>query len=164
MCCSPWGCKESDTTERLNWTVGSHVFLFSCMPGSNLFYTSFVNYSLRDLELFFFSLHMLKDWFGSSKKLNHWWIIMVLLQLGFRLFEHYINFALILGFDAYFCDAHAPKSWPLWLPMENLRILSRPPPTKPWTAVAVQLFSLLVTASSWIPWIHYLHTCISGVW
>ena len=19
-CCSPWGCKESDTTERLNWT------------------------------------------------------------------------------------------------------------------------------------------------
>ena len=20
-CCSPWGCKESDTTERLNWTV-----------------------------------------------------------------------------------------------------------------------------------------------
>ena len=21
-CCSPWGCKESDTTEQLNWTVG----------------------------------------------------------------------------------------------------------------------------------------------
>ena len=20
-CCSPWGCKESDTTERLNWTL-----------------------------------------------------------------------------------------------------------------------------------------------
>ena len=20
MCCSPWGCKESDMTERLNWT------------------------------------------------------------------------------------------------------------------------------------------------
>ena len=20
VCCSPWGCKESDTTERLNWT------------------------------------------------------------------------------------------------------------------------------------------------
>ena len=19
VCCSPWGCKESDTTERLNW-------------------------------------------------------------------------------------------------------------------------------------------------
>ena len=23
MCCSPWGCKESDTTERLNWTDSS---------------------------------------------------------------------------------------------------------------------------------------------
>ena len=22
VCCSPWGCKESDTTERLNWTDG----------------------------------------------------------------------------------------------------------------------------------------------
>ena len=21
VCCSPWGCKESDTTERLNWTI-----------------------------------------------------------------------------------------------------------------------------------------------
>ena len=20
VCCSPWGCKQSDTTERLNWT------------------------------------------------------------------------------------------------------------------------------------------------
>jgi len=20
VCCNPWGCKESDTTERLNWT------------------------------------------------------------------------------------------------------------------------------------------------
>ena len=25
-CCSPWGCKESDTTERLNWTETSCVF------------------------------------------------------------------------------------------------------------------------------------------
>ena len=24
VCCSPWGCKESDTTEQLNWTVLSH--------------------------------------------------------------------------------------------------------------------------------------------
>ena len=23
-CCSPWGCKESDTTERLNWTETQH--------------------------------------------------------------------------------------------------------------------------------------------
>ena len=30
-CCSPWGCKESDTTERLHWTntiLGSLIFFF----------------------------------------------------------------------------------------------------------------------------------------
>ena len=25
-CCSSWGCKESDTTELLNWTDGSSIF------------------------------------------------------------------------------------------------------------------------------------------
>ena len=34
VCCSPWGCKESDTTERLNTTsyqdeVGSRFVRFS---------------------------------------------------------------------------------------------------------------------------------------
>ena len=24
VCCSPWGCKESDTTEQLNWTELAH--------------------------------------------------------------------------------------------------------------------------------------------
>ena len=23
-CCSPWGCKELDTTDRLNWTDGDY--------------------------------------------------------------------------------------------------------------------------------------------
>ena len=27
-CCSPWGCKESDTTEWLNWTEWNTSFLF----------------------------------------------------------------------------------------------------------------------------------------
>ena len=26
VCCSPWGCKESDTTERLNWIEVNHAF------------------------------------------------------------------------------------------------------------------------------------------
>ena len=25
VCCSPWGCKESDTTEQLNWTYGPNI-------------------------------------------------------------------------------------------------------------------------------------------
>ena len=25
VCCSPWGCKESDMTERLNWTTDSQI-------------------------------------------------------------------------------------------------------------------------------------------
>ena len=28
VCCSPWGCKESDTTEWLNWTKSLQVFEF----------------------------------------------------------------------------------------------------------------------------------------
>ena len=27
VCCSPWGCKESDTAERLNWTEPCHCFI-----------------------------------------------------------------------------------------------------------------------------------------
>ena len=26
--CSPWGCKESDTTERLNWLEATHVVVW----------------------------------------------------------------------------------------------------------------------------------------
>ena len=32
-CCSPWGCKELDTTERLNWARNS--------PGSNFYIVSY---------------------------------------------------------------------------------------------------------------------------
>ena len=32
VCCSPWGHKESDTTERLNWTsVTLHISRFECV-------------------------------------------------------------------------------------------------------------------------------------
>ena len=32
MCCSPWGGKESDMTERLNWTELKHLYLWLAMP------------------------------------------------------------------------------------------------------------------------------------
>ena len=31
-CCGSWGCKESDTTERLNWTEQSHLTERPCPP------------------------------------------------------------------------------------------------------------------------------------
>ena len=33
MCCGPWGRKEPDTTERLNWT-GPRSFVVLCLPAS----------------------------------------------------------------------------------------------------------------------------------
>ena len=26
VCCSPWSCKESDMTERLNWTDAEYIY------------------------------------------------------------------------------------------------------------------------------------------
>ena len=41
VCCSPWGCKESDTTERLNWTEllknSINVHFFSLLLSTNLY-------------------------------------------------------------------------------------------------------------------------------
>ena len=30
-CCGPWGCKESETTERLNWTDSGYLILCVCV-------------------------------------------------------------------------------------------------------------------------------------
>jgi len=42
-CCSPWGCKESDATEGLNWTDTSVCFSDNCnLPqGRNCYYPHF---------------------------------------------------------------------------------------------------------------------------
>ena len=47
VCCSPWGRKESDTTERLNWTsVTLHISIFECVvPELSSFHLS-IFYSL----------------------------------------------------------------------------------------------------------------------
>ena len=34
MCCIPWGCKESDTTEQLNWTELTRVGISAVSPTS----------------------------------------------------------------------------------------------------------------------------------
>ena len=36
VCCSPWGCKESDTTERLNWPELKVKWGHTCGPTSSM--------------------------------------------------------------------------------------------------------------------------------
>ena len=58
VCCSPWGWKESDTTEQLNWTELDCKEIKPVNPKGNQ-----PEYSLEGL--------MLKDW--SSNTLATWW-------------------------------------------------------------------------------------------
>ena len=58
MCCSPWGCKESDTTEQLNWTEYIHVLLFSC---TRLFATLWIVAYRAPLSMGF---HRQEYWIG----------------------------------------------------------------------------------------------------
>ena len=37
-CCSPWGCKESDTTERLNWIENAVYKHFHCLHNNCLLF------------------------------------------------------------------------------------------------------------------------------
>ena len=37
VCCDSWGCKELDTTERLNWTELMYVYIIKCIV---LFWTN----------------------------------------------------------------------------------------------------------------------------
>ena len=48
VCCSPWGCKELDTTERLNRT---ELIIIYRTNSTILFYT---NFSLKQLYRYYF--------------------------------------------------------------------------------------------------------------
>ena len=50
ICCSPWGCKESDMTEKLNWTeiLISGVFCLDALYGASLSITNAWVQKLRD--------------------------------------------------------------------------------------------------------------------
>ena len=36
VCCSPWGCKESDTTEQLNWTQLINTLIINKCPSHSM--------------------------------------------------------------------------------------------------------------------------------
>lgn len=98
----------------LSWLWVIFFYLSACLV---VFFSVLVLWAIyiERLGSFCFPLHLWRDWFGSSRQLNYWWIISVMQQLGLRLCKHYLNFALILGFSAQFRDALDPKSWLLWV-------------------------------------------------
>ena len=56
-CCSPWGRKESDTTEQLNWTECNYFNNFS----------KWLPYSLESQEaIYYYCIYRWKSW-GSEK-------------------------------------------------------------------------------------------------
>ena len=43
-CCSPWGCKESDTTEQLNWAEIHHLVQASIWKKMHLWWSSIASF------------------------------------------------------------------------------------------------------------------------
>ena len=47
VCCSSWGCKESDTTERLNWTDSFKIYGNSPAADTSEFYQQYDKYNTK---------------------------------------------------------------------------------------------------------------------
>ena len=66
VCCSPWGCKESDTTERLKWTELNQwqdtILVFLCL----IYFTQYNNL------ISIFSLSFLSQG-PETNELTHYW-------------------------------------------------------------------------------------------
>ena len=122
MCCSPWGCKESDTTERLSWTElsasGKHLLIilyiysipvnFHGVQSSPLTYTLWsalkesLAYRFREIKAI---------WRGSSMV---WWkdhslsLTILILSCSLRLlsitinhFTHSARYCLVLSYSLF---------------------------------------------------------------
>ena len=48
-CCSPWGRKESDITEQLNWA--EVPFLSTSISGTSIFSLSYIKFHIENLIL-----------------------------------------------------------------------------------------------------------------
>ena len=65
MCCSPWGCKEWDTTEWLNWTETLQNFIFIVKIVSSIEYAQILTCFISHHSLIFLWNH-----FPSSSRLK----------------------------------------------------------------------------------------------
>ena len=65
-CCSPWGCKESDTTERLNWTYWRQSSKTTILHHPQL--SKHISTSLRNSELWCWRRLLRVPWTG--RRLN----------------------------------------------------------------------------------------------
>ena len=65
MCCSPWGCKELDMTEQLNWTETLQNFIFIVKIVSFIEYAQILTCFISHHSLNFFWNH-----FPSSSRLK----------------------------------------------------------------------------------------------
>ena len=94
VCCNSWGCKESDTTERLNWTeLNVSFFILSTLQ--NLFISLSKSIKAACFGLFLCLLsdfYILELNFVSFSPVNLFFILFLTLQycIGFDLF--YVNF------------------------------------------------------------------------
>jgi len=69
VCCSPWGCKEPDTTEQLNWTDG--LFMFRTGTRARLTLLLFNMLSRLIIAFLPISKCLLISWLQSASALYH---------------------------------------------------------------------------------------------
>ena len=80
MCCSPWGCKESDTTERMNWTE-----LSLQIPSTSEYYTlclTYYRFPFFFLTFFFYSL--------TQGNMNYSWSCMSSMDSSIELYGEFL--------------------------------------------------------------------------
>jgi len=101
-CFSSWGCKESDTTEPLNWTDSlkwmKQLFQIPSTVGNLVYRTIFIDESLSSASLK--SLKRVNYWF--QKERNHWYSntqsLFYMADIIFFFVCFFFNFILFLNF------------------------------------------------------------------
>ena len=90
MCCSPWGCRESDTTERLNWTY-SNLCIVVCMVVR--IFISLMPYDVKHISicLFVFYISSLVRYLLRTLAILNWVCFFFFLFLSFKSSFYILN-------------------------------------------------------------------------